>query len=95
MMPEENPSEFTKTLYGCEPEDISEVVILTPFDSTLEDLKGKADNVKEFRGFIAGFTGEFNGSQGTVLNSRIGSPAATTAHTTSGSPLAGASSTRV
>lgn len=30
MMPEKNPSEFTKTLYGCEPEDIAEVVIRTP-----------------------------------------------------------------
>jgi len=76
MMPEKNPSEFTKTLYGCEPEDISEVVILTPFDSTLDDLKGKADNVKEFSGFCSGFTGQFNGSEATVINSRIGSPAA-------------------
>lgn len=41
MMPEKNPSEFTKTLYGCEPEDIAEVVIRTPYDSTLEDLRGK------------------------------------------------------
>ena len=76
MMPESSPSEFIKTLYGCEPGDISEVVILTPFDSTLEDLKGKAENVKEFEGFIKGFTGQFKGSRGTVLNSRIGSPAA-------------------
>jgi uridine phosphorylase len=76
MMPDTNPSEFTKTLYGCDPKDISEVVILTPFDSTLEDLKGKADDVKEFRGFIAGFTGQFKGFQGTVLNSRVGSPVA-------------------
>jgi uridine phosphorylase len=76
MMPEKTPSEFTKTLYGCEPEDISEVVFLTPFDSTLEGLKVKADNVKEFSGFYSGFTGQFNGSEATVLNSRIGSPAA-------------------
>ncbi len=76
MMPEGSPGEFTRTLYGCEPEDISEVVILTPFDSTLEDLKGRAENVKEFRGFITGFTGQFNGSKSTVLNCRIGSPAA-------------------
>ncbi len=76
MMPERSPSEFTKRLYGCEPEDISEVVIMTPFDSTLEDLREKADDVKEFKGFITGFTGQFNGSQGTVLNCRIGSPAA-------------------
>ena len=76
MMPEGSPSEFTKRLYGCEPEDISEVVIMTPFDSTLEDLREKADDVKEFKGFITGFTGQFNGSQGTVLNCRIGSPAA-------------------
>ena len=76
MMPEGSPSEFTRTLYGCEPEDISEVLILTPYDSTLEDLKSRADRVKEFGGFCAGFTGQFNGSRGTVLNSRIGSPAA-------------------
>ena len=76
MMPEGSPSEFTKRLYGCEPEDISEVVIMTPFDSTLEGLREKADDVKEFKGFITGFTGQFNGSQGTVLNCRIGSPAA-------------------
>ncbi len=42
MMPEGRPSEFTKTLYGCEPEKISEAVMLTAFDSTLEDLKGRA-----------------------------------------------------
>ena len=76
MIPEGSPSEFTRTLYGCEPEDIAETVIMTPFDSTLEDLKGKAEDVKEFRGFITGFTGRFNGSLGTVLNCRIGSPAA-------------------
>ncbi len=76
MMPEGSPSEFTQTLYGCEPEDISEVVILTPFDSTLKDLKARAEKVTEFRGFCSGFTGQFNGSQGTVINCRIGSPAA-------------------
>lgn len=32
--------------------------------------------MKEFRGFCSGFTGQFNGSKATVLNSRIGSPAA-------------------
>ena len=76
MMPERSPGEFTRTLYGCEPGDISEIVIMTPFDSTLEDLKGKAENVTEFSGFITGFTGHFNGSQSTVLNCRMGSPAA-------------------
>ena len=41
MMPKENSSEFTKTIYGCDQENNSEVVILTPYDSTLDDLKGK------------------------------------------------------
>ena len=75
-MPEGSPSEFTMKLYGCEPEDISEVVLLTPFDSTLNDLKARAGGVSEFKGFCEGFTGKFNGIRGTVLNSRVGSPVA-------------------
>jgi uridine phosphorylase len=75
-MPERSPSEFTRKLYGCEPEDISEVVLLTPFDSTLNDLKARAEGVTEFKGFCEGFTGKFNGIRGTVLNTRVGSPVA-------------------
>jgi hypothetical protein len=48
MMPEGRPSEFTRTLYGYEPEDISGVVILTPFYSALEDLKGRAESSPSF-----------------------------------------------
>jgi hypothetical protein len=51
MMPEGSPSEFTKTLYGYEPENISEVAIPTPFDSTLEDLKGRAESSPSFTHF--------------------------------------------
>ena len=76
MMPEGSPSEFTRKLYGCEPEDISEVVLLTPFDSTLNDLKARAEGVNEFKGFCEGFTGKFKGVWSTVLNSRVGSPVA-------------------
>jgi uridine phosphorylase len=75
-MPEGSSNEFTRKLYGCEPEDISEVVLLTPFDSTLNDLKARAEGVNEFKGFCEGFTGKFNGIRGTVLNSRVGSPVA-------------------
>jgi hypothetical protein len=45
MMPEGRPSEFTRTLYGCEQEDISGVVILTPLYSAHEDLKGRAESL--------------------------------------------------
>ena len=76
MMPEKDPSEFTRVLYGCEADEISEAVILTPIDSFLEDLKARAENVREIGGFCEGFVGEFNGVEGTVFNSRVGSPAA-------------------
>ncbi len=76
MMPEGDPSEFTRILYGCEAHEIAEVVLLTPMDSTLEALKLKAEEVKEFKGFSHGFSGTYGGKKFSVFNSRIGSPVA-------------------
>lgn len=76
MIPEGDPSEFTRLLYGCEADEIAEVVFLTPLDSTIEALKLKADNVKEFRGFNHGFNGSFDDAEVSVINSRVGSPLA-------------------
>jgi len=75
-MPDGDPGEFTRLLYGCEADEIAEVVFLTPLDSTIEALKLKAENVKEFRGFNHGFNGYFDGAEVSVINSRIGSPLA-------------------
>ena len=51
MMPEGGLGEFTRMLYGCEPEDISEVVILTPFDSTLDALRDRVSHGFSVPGF--------------------------------------------
>jgi uridine phosphorylase len=76
MIPEQEPGVFTRVLYGCEADEITETVILTPIDSFLEDLKARAENVRETGGFCKGFLGEFNGVKCAVFNSRVGSPAA-------------------
>lgn len=75
-MPDGDPSDFTRLLYGCEADDMAEVVFLTPLDSTLEALKLKAEQVREFEGFNHGFNGDFGGTEVSVINSRIGSPLA-------------------
>ncbi len=76
MMPEGDPNEYTRILYGCEADEIAEVVLLTPLDSTPESLKLKAENVTEFKGFNNGFNGTYGGKKVSVFNSRIGSPVA-------------------
>jgi uridine phosphorylase len=76
MMPDGDPNSFTRVLYGCEADEIAEVALLTPMDSTLEALKLKAENVNEFKGFNYGFNGNFGGTEVSVINSRIGSPVA-------------------
>jgi uridine phosphorylase len=76
MISERDPNVFTRILYGCEANEIAEVVLLTPMDSTLEALKLKAEDVKEFKGFNHGFSGTHGGKKVSVFNSRIGSPVA-------------------
>ncbi|MGD2201253.1 MAG: hypothetical protein PVJ38_06465 [Candidatus Bathyarchaeota archaeon] len=76
MMPEGNPDEFTRVFYGCRADQISEVAILTPMESTVEALSERADDTIEHKGFNRGFRGSFDGTEVTVLDSRIGSPVA-------------------
>lgn len=76
MMPDGDPDYFTRLLYGCEADEIAEAVLLTPMDSTLEALKLRAENVREFKGFNYGFNGNLGGTEVSVINSRIGSPVA-------------------
>lgn len=76
MMPEGDPSDFTKTFYGCEADEIAKAVILTPIEATIEALKLRAGGVKELEGFNKGFNAEIDGTSVSVFNSRIGSPVA-------------------
>ena len=76
MIPDGDPDYFTRLLYGCEADEIAEAVLLTPMDSTLEALKRRAENVREFKGFNYGFNGNLGGTEVSVINSRIGSPVA-------------------
>ena len=76
MMPQKDPNEFTRILYGCDADEISNIVILTPIDSFLQTLKNRTSKITEFKGFNQGFKGFYNGIETTVLNSRIGSPVA-------------------
>lgn len=76
MMPEGDPSVFTRIFYGCEAGEVAEVVLLTPIDETLEALKQRGEAVRELNGFFRGFNAHLGGRQASVFNSRIGSPSA-------------------
>ena len=75
-MPEGNPSAFTRTFYGCEADEVAEIVILTPMDETIEALKLRAEDVRELGGFNKGFGAVIKGTSVSVFNSRVGSPVA-------------------
>ncbi len=75
-MPEGDPSVFTRSLYGCEADEVAETVLLTPFDDTVGALRQRAEAAKEFEGFFRGFTARLGGREVSVFNSRIGSPSA-------------------
>ena len=76
MMPEGDPGEFTRVLYGCEADEVSEIVLMTHINDWWEALRLRVEGMKEFRGFNRGFRGELGGKEVTVLDSRIGSPLA-------------------
>ncbi len=76
MMPEGDPSAFTRTFYGCNADEVAEIVILTPMDETVEALKLRAEGVSEIEGFNKGFCAAINGTGVSVFNSRVGSPVA-------------------
>lgn len=76
MMPERDPDAFTRIFYGCEAEDVAEIVFLTPMNEILETLKQKAEDMREVSGFNEGFHALIEGTHVSVFNSRIGSPLA-------------------
>lgn len=75
-MHEGDPNTFTRVLYGCDADEIAEVVILTPLDAMIEALKLRSDSVEECGGFIEGYNANLEGTHVSVFNSRVGSPAA-------------------
>ena len=76
MMPEGDPSSFTRVLYGCDAEDVAEVVLMTPIRDWWETLKLRSEDVVEFSGFNRGFNGVLGGVDVSVFDSRVGSPVA-------------------
>jgi uridine phosphorylase len=76
MMHEGDSSAFTRALYGCEPDDIAEVVLLTPMENTFEALKDKGEDVEKMSGFFQGFNAQLGGKYVSIFNSKIGSPVA-------------------
>lgn len=79
MIDETDPRKFIREIYGCEPGDVSETVILTPGRKLLDGLKEKVDVEKEFKGFLEGFTGLYEGKRVSVIRSSVGSPVASDA----------------
>lgn len=76
MMPEGDPSAFTRLIYGCEADDVAEVVILSPIDVMLDAIKSRLGDLEGYGGFIEGYNGDLGGTHVSVFNSRVGSPAA-------------------
>ncbi len=76
MMHEGDPNAFTRVIYGCDADEVAEVVILTPLNAVIEALKHRSDDVKEYGGFIEGYNLDLDGTHVSVFNSRVGSPAA-------------------
>jgi uridine phosphorylase len=75
-MPERDPSVFTRVLYGCESDEVAEIVILTPLDDILEALRRCSQEAKDLSGFYQGFRARLSGVDVSVFNSRVGSPVA-------------------
>ena len=76
MMPEGDPSVFTQAFYGCEADEIAEVVLLTPMENAFEALKERGKGVEDIGGFFQGFNAQLGGRHVSVFNSKIGGPVA-------------------
>ena len=71
-----DPTKFTKVLYGCGYNEISETVLMTPIRAWFDAWKERWDVKKEFKGYNQGFRAVVNGVEVSVLDSRVGSPLA-------------------
>jgi len=77
VMPEVDPNKVIRLLYGCEVSEVTETVLLTPTNRTMEALKQKSNTTKEFTDcFYKGFKAKFGSKEVFVLNSMVGSPLA-------------------
>ena len=76
MIPKGDPSIYTRSLYGCEAAEVSDVVILTPIDDIMEGLRERGEGIVELEGFFKGFHASIEGRQFTLFKSLIGSPGA-------------------
>jgi len=76
LIDEIDPQKFTREIFGCDPEDIGETVVLTPGKKLVHALKEKVEVLKEFKGFLEGFTGNYGGKSISVIRSLVGSPIA-------------------
>ena len=76
MIPRGEPSIYTRTLYGCEASEVSEVVVLTPIDDIFKALRDRVEEVEELGGFFRGFHASIDGRRFTLFKSLIGSPGA-------------------
>lgn len=76
MIPRGDPSIYTRSLYGCEAAEISEVVVLTPLDDLVEEFRDRVRSVMELEGFFRGFHGSIEGGRFSLFRSLIGSPGA-------------------
>jgi len=76
MMPEGDPNAFTRVLYGCDVDEISDVVVLTPITEMLSQLRVRTGDAVDCTGFNEGFNGSMGGRPVSVFNSRVGSPVA-------------------
>jgi len=41
-MPEGDPSAFTKVMYGCTADEVSEIVLMTPIDEFFKSFKERS-----------------------------------------------------
>ena len=71
-----DPSKFTKVLYGCGYDEISETVLMTPIRAWFDLWRERWEVKKEFKGYNQGFCAIINGVEVSVLDSRVGSPLA-------------------
>ncbi|MCW4021073.1 MAG: hypothetical protein NWF14_07605, partial [Candidatus Bathyarchaeota archaeon] len=79
MIDEANSEKFTRQIFGCDPEDISETVVLTYKRQSIKELKKKVEVLKEFKGFLEGFTGRYDGRTVSAVKILVGSPVASDA----------------
>jgi len=76
VIPRGDASIYTRSLYGCEASEVSDVVVLTPIDDIIQGLRERGEETIELKGFFKGFHAHIGGRRFTLFKSLIGSPGA-------------------